>query len=1413
MTSEEKQQVQNLINARTKLLTEKTARQEDEIKSLSSTIITLTNTLENRELEIDGLKTQLTQVKQELSQAQEQSRQLLAMIQSENTRQAPQPSPEPQQQKPNYLLSLLRQHFGFDSFRTGQEDIVDALLSGRDVFCSMPDGYGKSICYRLPALLMPGLTLAVTPDEPDEALHDTHSEILTASLSPSKRREILRKVRNGTCKILYSTVKQLNEPDTLTALKGSEISMTAILNRWGIPNSLENWLTFISSVSKKRITSGIFADSTSPSMRKDLMRLTDLHSPLKIVTGFNRPNVTFRVMRTENKQAILNDILTDKKGLAGVIYCSTPETSYKLREMLRDFDGLNDKLIIMPSILYREINRSDIKFIVHYDLPENLGSYSQQINVIGNDNPKAECYMLASRNEFRNVDRSVISFCESKTPAEILLSYLGEDDKFSAAPNTKKNEPVKITQEDISDFDFSGANEAQKEAITSSNGPLLIIAGPGTGKTFTLVQRVVFLIQKKHVNPENIMLAAFTDKAASEIIARVTQELSRRNITADTGSFRAGTFHSICERILKDYAELTGRKKLKKNFRVLDDFDHAYIIMQNIRKFSGINGMTEALTSSGKWANSCELRDYINALAEELTDPEELMRDSNPSVSALGKAMKLHDEILAENNSMSYSLLLVETYKLLRDNPEILSDLQNKIKYIMVDEYQDTNYVQEQLVFMIAGEGKNICAAGDDDQSIYRFRGAEVRNILEFPGRFGKNGCRVVRLMLNYRSRPEIVKFFGSWMTDTENFFTWGDCRNPKKLEPFRQSGNFPSVMRLAGLNDKNEWHEKILSFIMRLKESGKITDYSQIAFLFRSVKSAEVQSLSQYLEENNINVYSPRSNMFFQRGEIQFALGCMISMFPEYLKSLESGEFNYQGVEPSYISYYRVCVGKVAKYIDRSAYSGLRKHLMARRSYHGGLKGYAGYTYSNLLYELFAYLPFNRALNAGMDSSVKELRPARNLSKLVQVIRKYEHSYNVNNINGKYMVNQFQMMMNIYLRFMIDDGLDEYEGGNSLIPSGHVAFMTIHQAKGMEFPIVFADSLWSYPQPNVSVNRNNELTEYIAKNYYRRPEFEPAEDIKYFDFWRLYYVAFSRAQDLLILTCNEDRRTPSEFFERAYNGLNDADETFEPSTAEISPAKDSGVKKTYSFTGDILTYETCPLQYKFFRELEFLPGRSEALFTGTLIHAVLDDIHKAVINHEENRITEQNISEWFESEYGHLSRSEQAYLTKAARATALSQIMRYVQRQGNDWSAVKKSEYDIKAVRGDYILEGKADLISIRDGETEITDFKTGNKPNININADRERLESYRRQVFAYAYLVERSSGLKVDRMKIYCIGETSGNPEIIYAYDSEEAEKVMKGFDETVSKITGKDFDHQAPDIETCRECVFRHYCGRGD
>ena len=173
-----------------------------------------------------------------------------------------------------------------------------------------------------------------------------------------------------------------------------------------------------------------------------------------------------------------------------------------------------------------------------------------------------------------------------------------------------------------------------------------------------------------------------------------------------------------------------------------------------------------------------------------------------------------YQEVLTESNLLDFSAIQTEAYWMLKNQPSILSEIQSKIRYIMIDEYQDTNYIQEQIVFLLGGKHRNICVVGDDDQGLYRFRGATIRNILEFPSKFPKGKCKVIPLVLNYRSNSDIVDFYNNWMATTDGArfrFRWNKFRYDKTIEPHDKTIlRSPAVVKLASVEDEEEWREKI---------------------------------------------------------------------------------------------------------------------------------------------------------------------------------------------------------------------------------------------------------------------------------------------------------------------------------------------------------------------------------------------------------------------------------------------------------------------------------------------------------------------------------------------------------------------------------------------------------------------------
>lgn len=956
-------------------------------------------------------------------------------------------------------------------------------------------------------------------------------------------------------------------------------------------------------------------------------------------------------------------------------------------------------------------------------------------------------------------------------------------------------------------FDFGNANDAQIRAISTTDGPLLIIAGPGTGKTFTLVKRIVYLITEKNVCPEEIMIATFTEKAAKELITRITNELYNIGVSVNLNEMYIGTFHSICLRILKEHLEYT---RIKKNYRMLDTFDQQYMVFRRINRFRSLSYFDAIFEKKqGAWRQAREIVKYVNNLAEELVDIEEMIEDDNEQIVAVANIMEQYNILMEEENLIDFSSIQTETYKLLQEHPAILEEIQKKIKYVMVDEYQDTNYIQELLVFLIAGENKNICVVGDDDQGLYRFRGATIRNILEFPKHFAEGECKQEKLVVNYRSERQIIDFYNKWMSTTDGRaydFHWKNFRFDKEIVPpqeKRKDSN--SVIKCSGQELLDDWYEQVYSFITQMKDCGVLTDYNQIAVLCRSVKGEKITNMIEYLEEHDIKVYSPRSEMFFEREEIKQAIGCMLLCFPEYIRKLQHRDFSYD-FQKLYEYYDTKCIA-AAKELILQHRDTLGRWIAEKIHKHDNIKNdNADYAFTGLLYQLIQFEPFSTYLGVDMKSGVTDERPARNLSILTSILGKYEYLHRIDVFTEKNIVDSVERFFNMYFRFLYDGGITEYEDDSEYAPSGCISFMTIHQSKGMEFPVVIVDSLNDTPKSSV-----DHLIEEIENKYFHREVFETREDIKFFDFWRLYYTAFSRAQNLLVLSCCEKQgrgATPSKYFEECYCKL-PSYEDVDLSIYKLETVKPVNIKDTYSFTSHIALYENCALQYKFFKELGFTQVRVGATLFGTLIHETIEDVHRAAMRHEEHTILAETIREWFDTNYATLSKSEHSYLGKPQIEAAYKQVMRYVERNQRDWSRIQDAEVEVSLVKPDYILLGKVDLIRGEGDTVEIIDFKSEKKPDILFESP--EMNRYRRQLEIYAHLVEEKTGKKVSKMHLYYTGEENGVPTVTFNKSTELIDKTIKEFDAVVEKIQSKDFSGRAKDKNLCANCDMRHYCKR--
>ena len=947
----------------------------------------------------------------------------------------------------------------------------------------------------------------------------------------------------------------------------------------------------------------------------------------------------------------------------------------------------------------------------------------------------------------------------------------------------------------MSSFNFGQVNDAQKEAVLTTEGPVLIIAGPGTGKTFTLVKRLAYLIVEKGIKPGEIMVVTFTEKAGKELITRISNEFIKYDLNLNINEMYIGTFHSICLRLLK---ENSGNAGNNSKCRMLDAFEQTYLVCRNIEYFNRLDGYSHHISGQGVWKQSLEICRYVNQMMEELVDVDAMEADGDEDMRFLARLVKRYQGLLKRNGVMDFSSIQTKTYDMLMQHPEVLDKIRKNIRYIMVDEYQDTNYIQEQLVFLMAGDRKNICVVGDDDQGMYRFRGATIRNILEFPSRFADGECKVVHLDINYRSEPGIIDFYNRWMENVDgiNLFNWDKYRYAKQIQAGKQPLLKGTSVYTCGGDSIDIEKEELLKMIRSLMANGNVSNYNQIAFLFRSVKSEEATKIGAFLEANGIPVYSPRSDLFFERNEVKQILGCLIMCFSSYMADLKKNLFNHR-ISDGLRNYYIGCLKEALPLVK--ADSEFMTYVDGVNQQIRELKGESDLCLLDIFYRLIAFDPFNGYLQANLKDNMSKSRAARNLSEVSRMLAKYSFLHDMHNISAENKLAMPEELFNLYLKYMIEDGIGEYEDESEYAPGGCISFMTIHQSKGLEFPVVVVGSLGNVPK------RNSDPLLYSAESrFFHRKPYEPMEDIKYFDFWRLYYTAFSRAQNLLVLAT---KKVNSKYFGAYLDYLPDIWEFTE--TPAFADVKAVNYKHVYSFTSHISVYDSCPTRYKYYKEYGFSQNKMFQTSVGSLVHATLEDLNKCIIAGRQDRVNEASIGEWFALNYQSMQEQTGYFLTDEQQENALQQVIRYFHHRKEELGHVWRAEEEINLVLPDYILQGVIDLVEGQGDTVEIVDYKTGPKPDT--EGHPERVEYYRKQLEIYAYLTEKRYGKKVRRMHLYYTSCENEDPLITFEWTRNAIDKTVMEIMETIKNIESKNFEGNVTNSYACTFCDMRFVCGR--
>lgn len=397
---------------------------------------------------------------------------------------------------------------------------------------------------------------------------------------------------------------------------------------------------------------------------------------------------------------------------------------------------------------------------------------------------------------------------------------------------------------------YDSLNKEQKEAVLCTEGPLLMLAGAGTGKTRSLTHRIVYLIEEAGVNPWNILAITFTNKAAEEM-----RERACALVGPGSENLWISTFHATCSRILRRHIDLLG---YDKNFTIYDASDQKSLMKEVLK----------SMKIDTKQFSEKAVLSEISAAKDEGKSPLDYRNEQGENFRSM-KIAEIYEEYqkrLKENNALDFDDLLVKTVELFQTNPDVLEYYQDRFRYIMVDEYQDTNTIQFILVRLLASKYRNLCVVGDDDQSIYRFRGANIFNILNFEKHFPD--ARVIRLEQNYRSTQNILNAANGIIVNNKG-------RKEKKLWTENNQGE---LVHFKQYDSEYEEAEGVVSYINFLSMRG--VAYEDMAILYRT--NAQSRIFEEKLKQRAIPYAIVRGVSFYDRKEIKDLMA--------YLKVVDNG-------------------------------------------------------------------------------------------------------------------------------------------------------------------------------------------------------------------------------------------------------------------------------------------------------------------------------------------------------------------------------------------------------------------------------------------------------------------------------------------------------------------------------------------
>ena len=650
-------------------------------------------------------------------------------------------------------------------------------------------------------------------------------------------------------------------------------------------------------------------------------------------------------------------------------------------------------------------------------------------------------------------------------------------------------------------------NERQKEAVLATEGPVLVLAGAGSGKTTVLVNRIAYMISEKHIRPWNILAITFTNKAAREMKDRIERLLG------DTAKdMWIGTFHSVCVRILRSCIDLLG---YSRDFVIYDTADTKTVMKECLRE----------LDIDEKSFPVRNVLSIISNAKNDLMDAAtfENVYKSDYRMSIIAKIYYRYQTKLRKNNAVDFDDIILNTVKILSENPDVLSKYQDKFQYILVDEYQDTNNSQYLLINLLAQANRNLCVVGDDDQSIYKFRGANIGNILNFEDDY--SDVQKITLDQNYRSTQNILDAANSVISNNKG-------RMGKSLWTSNGDGN--KVFVYTGTNEYDEARYIARQIKKHFDEQGSFSD---CAILYRT--NAQSRVIEEMLMRESVPYKVLSGLRFYDRKEIKDIIAYLRVVYnpnddvslariinePKRKIGNATLEKARNIAREKETSLYDV----ISHADDYPEYkTAIKKLLSFSEIIQSLIKLKDTVTIEDLTGRILNDTGYMPALI--MEDTTESKTRIENLGEFISVITEFEKNEETGNTLGEFLEN-ISLVSDI-------DGYDENEDSAVL--------MTIHSAKGLEFPIVFLSGLEEGLFPGM---RSMESDDDIEEER------------------RLCYVAITRAKEQLYITKTISRTihgktmptTASRFFKEIPVEYLEDKTTLQPKVAKVM--QDLGVR------------------------------------------------------------------------------------------------------------------------------------------------------------------------------------------------------------------------------------------------------------